>query len=97
MTAEIVVLADRRQAARPAPLAAAGAGNAADAAAMLGAACRALAAALAQVGASSATARDQMSRLQEGAVAAAAGAGAVIAAVDGVAGLGRSLREATHG
>ena len=36
MTAEIVFLADHRQAARPAPLAAAGAGNAAAAAALLG-------------------------------------------------------------
>jgi hypothetical protein len=97
MTADIVRLTDRRPATHPAPLAAVGAVNAAAAAAALGAACRALAAALAQVGLSSAAALDQMSQLHDGAVAAATGAGAVIAAAEGVAGLGRSLREASHG
>lgn len=94
MTADIIQLADRRAITAPAS---AGSVNAADAAATLGAACRALAASLTVISQGSRAAKGQMDQIHDGAEAAIAGAEAVIAAARSVETLGRALGEVARG
>lgn len=96
MTADIILLADHRPGAAPLPAPALVTTNAASAAAMLVTACRTLAVSLSQISESCSVVRDRMSHLHDGAEAAVASAGEVIAATQALAGFGRSFREADH-